>query len=90
MNANRTNTWVEWFLQTSQRRYFVQIDQNFIHDAFNFYGLRPYVNNYKYSTEMIRGDYTPRSQRNSDIPPDTEKDAKKIIQFSSCPISNNE
>lgn len=71
---NRTKTWVEWFCSTPQGKYFVQIDQNFIRDGFNFYGLRQYIqSNYKYAVEMIRDNYAPDNQRNGDIPQDVKK-----------------
>lgn len=79
MCANRSITWVEWFCSTPQGRYFVQIDQNFIRDGFNFFGLKPYFKeNYKHAVEMIRGEYIPEDQRMNDISPEVEKDAKKL------------
>lgn len=78
MSTNRYTTWVEHFCSTPQGQYFVQIDQTFIRDGFNFFNLKQYVENYKYALEMIRGEYIPSGQRDSEIPPETEKAAKKL------------
>ena len=71
----REKTWVEWFCTDyPQGPLFVQIDQSFLRDSFNFYGLRPYITNFKYAVEMIRSTYS-ESRKVKDWPPDIEKNA---------------
>lgn len=81
MNATRSSTWVEWFCSTPQGKYFVQIDQNFIRDNFNFTGLRSYFssskNAYSNALEMIRGECIPENKRDGNLA-EIEKDAKKL------------
>ncbi|CEM10162.1 unnamed protein product [Vitrella brassicaformis CCMP3155] len=45
--------WIQWFCSLEGHDFFVEVDEDYIKDNFNLYGLRPRVNNYDKALDMI-------------------------------------
>lgn len=65
-------SWVEWFLSTARGKYFVQIDNEYLQNPFNYYGIRQKVPNFHYALELIKGNYIPRQNRSPAWPEDID------------------
>lgn len=59
VQSNESETWVDNFLKTKIGSYFVRIDQNYIKDQFNSYGLKAEIENFKAAYDRIQGKYKP-------------------------------
>ncbi len=46
-------TWINWFCDLEGHEFFCEVDEEFIADNFNLYGLRPHIPKYGYPTRMI-------------------------------------
>ena len=54
--------WIQEFLEDPKARYFVKIDEDFIANSFNLYGLKACVKNYALACDMIRRDRFPNRE----------------------------
>lgn len=54
--------WVDWFFKLSIGKYFVRIDNDYLNDSFNIYGMREKIerNGFDFKTilKLVRGEYT--------------------------------
>ena len=50
-------TWINWFFQQSFSKYFIKIDEIFLKDFFNFYGIRQKIPCFKLSYDLINEIY---------------------------------
>ena len=68
-------TWVDKFLSTPIGRYFIRVDQNYLRDQFNHYGLRSEVENYRLAFDCIKGMYIPKEKQPEMWPRDLDHSA---------------
>ena len=61
-------SWVDWFLSTPRGSIFVKIDEEYLANTFNFYGIRQKVPNFKICLELIRGPMIPKERRPPEWP----------------------
>lgn len=61
--SNESETWVSWLIRQPLGKYFVEIDETYINKAFNFYGLRQKVPNFRQALDLIRGPYVELNKR---------------------------
>ena len=40
--------WIQWFCNLEDHQFFCEVDDEFIRDSFNLYGIKQKFNNYKY------------------------------------------
>ncbi|OHT17514.1 Casein kinase II subunit beta' [Tritrichomonas foetus] len=52
-------SWVDWFLSQSFSQYFVRIDDEYLKNIENYYGLRQKVSNFYIAFKLICGSYIP-------------------------------
>lgn len=67
-NGSRMS-WRDWFLSQPFAQYFVKIDDNFLNDTMNYYGIRQKVSNFSLSLEIIKGPYIPKENYTLNWPP---------------------
>jgi casein kinase II subunit beta len=60
-------SWAEWFCSTDIGRFFVEIEQSYLKDMFNYTGLRQFVPCYAKALECIRGKYVQPHERSKDM-----------------------
>lgn len=65
-------SWVDWFLTTPAGRYFVRIDDGYLSDTYNYYGLRQKVPNFSAAFELIRGPRIEPGARPAEWPEDID------------------
>ena len=53
--------WIEWFCELDGNDYLLQVDEEYIRDQFNLYGIRQKIKNYDQAMEMILGQDVPDS-----------------------------
>ena len=41
------DTWINWFCKLEDHHFFAEIDEQFIRDSFNLYGIKQLFPNYK-------------------------------------------
>ena len=66
-------SWVDWFLSQPKGKYFIKIDPEYMNNIYNFYGIRQKVPFFKYSLDLIRGDYILPEDRPSQWPPNLDE-----------------
>lgn len=49
--------WIDWLIMQPFGKYFVRIDDDFLENIYNFYGIRQKIANFKLSLDIIRGFY---------------------------------
>ena len=54
--------WVNWFCEIEGHEFFVEVDEDFIQDSFNLYGLKQYIPRYDDALEMILSGDKPESE----------------------------
>ncbi|KAJ3447281.1 casein kinase ii subunit beta [Anaeramoeba flamelloides] len=47
-------SWTEWFCDLDDHEWFCIINEDYLMDNFNFYGLQKYIKNYSYTIDLIR------------------------------------
>lgn len=67
-----SQSWVKWFLSTPRGKYFVQIDDEYLQNIYNYYGLRQKVPNFKYALDLIQGPFIPPQNRPAAWPDDID------------------
>ena len=67
-----SQTWVSWFLSTPRGKYFVEVDEVYLKNIFNYYGLRQKVPNFKFALDLIQGPYIEPSNRLPSWPEDID------------------
>ncbi|EKE38207.1 hypothetical protein ENUP19_0047G0137 [Entamoeba nuttalli] len=71
-------TWIQWFCSLSGNEYFVEVDEQFIDDEFNLYGLDKFVTNYESALNIILNcGYSESKSRGTD-PHLLQKSAMKL------------
>jgi casein kinase II subunit beta len=56
-------SWIKWFLSQPAGRFFIEIDQEYIDDIYNYYGLRQKISNFKQAFDLIHGPYIPKKKK---------------------------
>jgi len=46
-------TWIQWFCNMSGHEYFIEVDEDYIKDTFNLYGLKPLFSQYEEALDLI-------------------------------------
>jgi casein kinase II subunit beta len=54
--------WIEWFCDLDGHEFLIEIDEDYIVDNFNLYGLRPLIKHYDQALEMILSKEAPGSE----------------------------
>jgi len=54
--------WIQWFCNLEGHEFFAEIDEDYIRDNFNLYGLRNQVNHYHLALEMILSAEAPEDE----------------------------
>jgi casein kinase II subunit beta len=54
--------WIEWFCELDGHEFLIEIDEEYIVDAFNLYGLRNLIKNFDAALDMILGREVPDSE----------------------------
>lgn len=65
-------SWIQWFCSLEGNDFLVEVDEDYIRDAFNLYGLRPVFPNFKQALQTILSD---------DIPEEEDFQDQKYIEF---------
>lgn len=52
-----TETWIDWFLSQPRGKFFVKIDDHFLSDAFNWYGIKQKVHHFQAAFELLHKNY---------------------------------
>ena len=60
---NEPITWKKWFFSQTYSKYFVEIDDDYLKNTFNYYGFRQKVSDFALSLNCIQGEYTPTDIR---------------------------
>ncbi|KAJ6241247.1 casein kinase ii subunit beta [Anaeramoeba flamelloides] len=47
-------SWAEWFCDLDDHEWFCIINEDYLMDNFNFYGLQKYIKNFSYTIDLIR------------------------------------
>ena len=59
--------WISWFCNLEDHQFFCKVDEEYIRDSFNLYGLKQMFDHYKYTPPFIqrctRNDPSPRPSR---------------------------
>jgi casein kinase II subunit beta len=51
--SGSTNNWINWFCSLEDHEFYCRVDDDYIRDAFNLYGLKSFFNNYNEALEMV-------------------------------------
>ena len=54
--------WINWFCDIESHDFFVEVDDDFIQDSFNLYGLKQLIPRYEDALEMILSSDIPDSE----------------------------
>ena len=54
--------WVQWFCALESHHFLVEVDEDYIRDSFNLYGLRAKIENYDEALKMILSEESPESE----------------------------
>jgi casein kinase II subunit beta len=54
--------WINWFCDIEGHDFFVEVDDDFIQDSFNLYGLKQLIPRYEDALEMILSSDIPDSE----------------------------
>lgn len=61
--SDRTDIgWIEWFCDLDGHEFLIEIDEDYIVDNFNLYGLKPMIKHYDQALEMILSKEAPDSE----------------------------
>jgi casein kinase II subunit beta len=71
-SSKTDQTWVEWFLSSPRGSVFIRVDDAYLNDVFNYYGIRQKVPNFRFSFDLIRGPYLLRERRPAEWPSDID------------------
>jgi casein kinase II subunit beta len=63
MRRSGTTSWVLWFLESPRGSIFIEIDEGYLNNNYNLYGIRQKVPHFAHALALIRGPYTPRERR---------------------------
>lgn len=55
----KKQTWIDWFLSKPENQLFVRIDDDYIHNIYNFYGIKQKISNFQASYELLLKNYVP-------------------------------
>ena len=53
--------WINWFCEIEGHEFFAEVDEDFIQDTFNLYGIRQLIPRYEDALEMILSSDIPDS-----------------------------
>ena len=65
-------SWSDWFLSTPAGHYFIKIDEDYLNNTYNFYGLRQKIPHFNAAFELIHGPYIDPEDRTSEWPDDID------------------
>ncbi|KAH0795335.1 Casein kinase II regulatory subunit family protein [Histomonas meleagridis] len=65
--------WLDVFLESPKASLFVRVDNEFISNSFNLFGLKPQIDNFNQALELIK-----KGPADSNIDPDIERDAMNL------------
>ncbi|EGR27920.1 hypothetical protein IMG5_186710, partial [Ichthyophthirius multifiliis] len=51
--------WISWFCALEDHQFLCEVDENYIRDSFNLYGIKQKFNHYNDAIEMILSQETP-------------------------------
>ncbi|CAI2379776.1 unnamed protein product [Moneuplotes crassus] len=54
--------WIQWFCNIKDHHFLVEIEEDYIRDSFNLYGLRSKITNYAEALKMILSEESPESE----------------------------
>lgn len=54
--------WIQWFCSLEDHHFFIELDEDYIRDTFNLYGLRQRIENYDEALKMILSEECPDSE----------------------------
>ena len=54
--------WINWFCEIEGHEFFVDVDEDYIRDSFNLYGIKPLISRYDEALEMILSSEIPDSE----------------------------
>ena len=60
-SANEDGGWIQWFCDLDGNDFLLEVDEEYIRDQFNLFGLRVKIKNYDKAIEMILGQDIPGS-----------------------------
>ena len=63
-------TWLDWFLSQPSSRFFVRIDDDYLSNLYNYYGLKQTVNNFQSAYELLRKNYISSAHANTQLESD--------------------
>lgn len=52
-SSERSSNWISWFCSLEDHQFYCKVDEDFIRDPFNLYGLKKQFMNYEEALEMI-------------------------------------
>ena len=61
-NSSEDTGWISWFCDLEGHEFFVEIDAEYIKDAFNLYGLKEKIPKYNEGVKMILSSTSPDSE----------------------------
>ena len=61
-NEGSEETWIQWFCDLEGHEFFIEVDEEYIRDTFNLYGLRQKITNYNEAMKMILSEEAPESE----------------------------
>lgn len=48
-SSDESEGWINWFISLEDHQFFCKVDDDYITDNFNLFGLKPMFEHYKYS-----------------------------------------
>ncbi|OHT16444.1 Casein kinase II subunit beta [Tritrichomonas foetus] len=59
--------WIDWFLSQPSNFYFVRIDDSYLSNLFNYYGMKQRINHFRSAYELLRKSFVPPSHANTQL-----------------------
>ncbi|KAK8898861.1 hypothetical protein M9Y10_001153 [Tritrichomonas musculus] len=63
----KRQTWIDWFLSQPENQLFVRIDDDYLRNIYNFYGIKQKISNFQASYELILKNYVPPWHANTQL-----------------------
>ena len=52
-DESSSNTWIQWYWNIPENEFLVEVDEDYIRDSFNLYGLRAKFDNFPKALKMV-------------------------------------
>ena len=62
MDEDSSEGWINWFCDLEGHDFFIEVDEDYITDSFNLFGLKAIIPRYDEALEMILSPDTPESE----------------------------